>query len=63
MNRTFGAKKLRKWFVLLCQKGVRKVTVFVAIFHSVYFFHGVVKLRFYCGEMCIFPVSAFSIFY
>lgn len=48
--------------MLLCQKGVRKVTVFVAIFHSVHFFRGVVKLHFYCGELCIFPVSAFSIF-
>lgn len=40
VNRTFGAKMRRKWFVLLYQKGVRKVTVFVAIFLSVYFFFG-----------------------
>lgn len=48
--------------MLLCRKGVKKVTVFVAIFHSVYFFIGVVKLHLCCGELCIFPVSAFSIF-
>lgn len=27
------------------------------------FFHGVVKLHLCCGELCIFPVSAFSIFF
>lgn len=35
-----GAKMLRKWFVHLCQKGVRKVTVFVAIFHCLFFLIG-----------------------
>lgn len=43
--------------MLLCQKGVRKVTVFVAIFLI-----GVVKLHLNCGELYIFPVSAFSVF-
>lgn len=31
-------------------------------FSQCLFFHRVVKLRLYCGEFCIFPVSAFSIF-
>lgn len=31
-------------------------------FSQCLFFLRVVKLRLFCGELCIFPVSAFSIF-
>lgn len=61
VNRTFGAKIWRKWFVLLCQKGVRKVCV-CGYFSQCLFFHWVVKLHLFCGGLCIFSVSAFSIF-
>lgn len=45
------------------KKGVRKVSVFVAIFHSVYFFQRVVKLRLFCGELCMFLLSVFFFFF
>jgi len=57
------AKTRRKWFELFSQKGVRKVTMFVAIFHSIFFFSWGCETSHLCGELCIFPVSAFSIFF
>lgn len=69
VNRTFRAKMRRKWFVLLCQKGVRKVTVFVAIFHSVYFFMGlwnftsiVVNCAFFLFLLSVFSQCGFFFF-
>lgn len=57
MNRAFGAKIGSGCASL--SKGVRKVTLFVAIFHCLFFTNGILKLGL---DLCIFPVSTFSIF-
>ena len=62
VNRTFGGKMRRKWFVLLterCENNSQELWLFFAVF----FFHEVVKLHLCCGGLCIFPVSAFSIIF
>lgn len=50
VNRTFGSKLKRKWFVLLSRKRCEKMSVFVAIYTLFMLFHKVVKLCIYCGE-------------
>lgn len=58
VNRTFGAKMRRKWFVLL--KKVWEKSQCLWLFFTVFiFFHRVVKLHLYRGELCFFSCFCF----